>query len=133
MVEENNICNLPGCSNLTAWANKKEKRYSRGGYFRSRCYSCSNLLQNYGITTPERDGILDEQGSRCLICETEISFNGSSNQTGMANNAAVDHCHDSGKVRGILCMQCNLDLGKYEKLKPKFNAFAKYVELYGGQ
>lgn len=49
----------------------------------------------------------------------------------MANNAAVDHCHTSGIVIGILCMQCNLDLGKFETLKPKFDLFSKYIKEYG--
>ena len=128
---ENKVCNQEGCNNLTSWTNSAAPRYSRGGYFKSKCTSCANLIQSYGINTPERDAMLAEQGFKCLICSCEISFKGSSKDSGMNNNAVVDHCHNSGKVRGILCMVCNLDLGKYETLKHKFNAFENYLEEYG--
>ena len=132
-MDDKKICNQEGCTNLTSWSNSSSLRYSKGGYFKSKCNSCANLLQNYGINTPERDAILAEQEYKCLICKCSIKFNGSSNQTGMSNNAAVDHCHTTGRVRGILCMTCNLDLGKYETLQPKFDAFKNYIENYGGQ
>jgi hypothetical protein len=124
-------CNQEGCDNSTDWVNRDTPRYSKGGYFRARCTSCSNLLSSYGINTVERDALLAEQDYSCLICRCFITFKGSSNQSGMANNAAVDHCHTSGIVRGILCMQCNLDLGKFETLKPKFDLFSKYIKEYG--
>lgn len=129
---ENKKCKQLGCDNKTSWINKpNEPRYTRGGYFRAKCYSCANLLQNYGIDTPQRDSMLIKQEGKCLICKIAIAFTGQVNVAGFLQSAAVDHCHTTGKVRGILCMQCNLDLGKYETLKPKFNAFANYVEQYG--
>jgi len=124
-------CNQEGCDNLTSWCNSSNNKYSKGGYYKAKCNCCSNLLSKYGINTPERDGMLEEQNSQCLICNTTISFSAPS-QEGFLGSAAVDHCHTSGNVRGILCMQCNIDLGKYETLKHKFNAFQNYINEYGG-
>lgn len=59
----------------------------------------------YGITIPEYDKMLKEQGNRCKICEDE-------NKNG--EHFCVDHCHTSGKIRGLLCARCNKALGKFK-------------------
>lgn len=56
----------------------------------------------YGITIEERDTMLVAQGGTCKICQgVEHAKRG----------WAVDHCHKTGKVRGILCQACNIVLG----------------------
>jgi len=40
----------------------------------------------------------------------------------------VDHCHTTGKVRGILCARCNIELGFYENSNHKFDLFSKYLD-----
>lgn len=56
--------------------------------------------EKYHITQIEYDSILKEQGGVCAICKT----------LGTSRGLCVDHCHTSGKVRGILCHTCNLKL-----------------------
>lgn len=58
--------------------------------------------RNYGITRAERDQMLVEQGGRCLVC--------GSDQWGK-KGPSVDHCHATGKVRGLLCSKCNTMIG----------------------
>lgn len=60
-------CNQEGCDNSTDWVNRDTPRYSKGGYFRARCTSCSNLLSSYGINTVERDALLAEQISQVWL------------------------------------------------------------------
>jgi hypothetical protein len=50
------------------------------------------------------------QGMACGICGTPIP-------PPPSRKAHVDHCHDTGKVRGILCRGCNLSLGHYERFQ----------------
>lgn len=57
----------------------------------------------YGITVEEYDKMLEEQGDKCKICGTP--------QSGIKKKLAVDHCHTTNKVRGILCSKCNTAIG----------------------
>ena len=67
-----------------------------------------NLKQRYGITVDEYETIIANQNSTCPICEVEIpdtiGYKGK-------RAAVVDHNHETGEVRGILCSSCNLVLG----------------------
>lgn len=68
----------------------------------------SQLKRYYGITTEEYKVILETQNYRCAICgkHKDLIKNG--------YDLAVDHCHKSGKVRGLLCSTCNLSLGGFK-------------------
>jgi hypothetical protein len=62
----------------------------------------------YGLTLEEYADRLEEQGNCCAICKTTESGVGGERRDW---NWAVDHCHDTGKVRGLLCSSCNRGLG----------------------
>lgn len=62
------------------------------------------LRRSYGITADQYDAMLRNQFGRCAICRCSLLREGRSAQ-------AVDHCHQSGTVRGILCSRCNLSIG----------------------
>jgi len=58
----------------------------------------------YGITHEEYLGILAKQNYACAICEGELI-------PGTNKKPHIDHCHETGKVRGVLCKGCNTALG----------------------
>lgn len=62
-----------------------------------------NKLRKYNLTLAEYYELLEKQNGKCVICETS----GDSKNT----FPCVDHCHDSGMVRGLLCKYCNASLG----------------------
>ena len=64
------------------------------------------LRKKYGISAEQFDGMLQQQGSRCAICQTD-------QPNGKYNVFHVDHCHDTARVRGLLCYECNVGLGKF--------------------
>ena len=64
-----------------------------------------DLMRKYGITLEQYDAMLDEQENKCAICF--VSFKGVRD----ACSSVVDHDHQTGKVRGILCNSCNRGLG----------------------
>lgn len=72
----------------------------------------------YGITLADYDKMLSEQGGRCKICDADKAGNA-------GQCFAVDHCHKTGKVRGLLCIKCNARLGWFEKYA---EAATKYLQ-----
>ena len=70
------------------------------------------LVKRYGINKQQYETILLYQNNVCAICKS-INLNIDS-RTGLNRKMAVDHCHSSGKVRGILCYQCNMGLGNFK-------------------
>ena len=81
------------------------------------CPACLNLRWRYGITGKDREQMLIDQNNKCKCCETELT----------KDNYRVDHCHTTGRVRGMLCSDCNLSLGHYEKIQKKFKSIIQYL------
>jgi len=76
------------------------------------CSKCSTIRKRYNITLEERNSLYEEQNGCCAICNIEVQFYNTNieNPNGF-QRAVIDHCHSSGKVRGILCHSCNVSLG----------------------
>jgi len=69
----------------------------------------SKLMREFGISLDEYYARLKEQDNKCKIClQHESAIDG---KTGNVFSLAVDHCHTTKKVRGLLCMKCNRALG----------------------
>jgi len=66
----------------------------------------SKFKNQYGITVEKYDEMLKAQGGGCGIC-------GSKTPSTRTTYFAVDHCHTTGKVRGLLCTKCNRGLGLF--------------------
>lgn len=64
-------------------------------------------IKKYGLTLPEFESMLEAQNNKCSIC-------GYSDTSDPNLFPVVDHCHDTEKVRGLLCMSCNMGLGKFK-------------------
>jgi len=62
--------------------------------------------KNYGITLDQYEQKLKDQDSRCPLCKTH--------QSELPRRLAVDHNHDTGKIRGLLCGDCNRALGLFK-------------------
>lgn len=69
-----------------------------------KCQRKSHLKNRYGITLDDYERMLKEQGSSCKLC--------GAHQSTLRRRLAVDHCHDTNRVRGLLCDDCNIALGK---------------------
>lgn len=78
------------------------------------------LKRKYGITTADYDQLLLKQNFACAICLVRP------NPTD--KRLAVDHCHSTGKVRGLLCSCCNTALGKFREDPELLRKGALYVE-----
>ena len=63
-----------------------------------------NLSSRYGLTTEQYAQILAKQGGVCALCD------------GVMERPVVDHCHQTKKVRGIICHPCNIKLPAVEDM-----------------
>lgn len=79
----------------------------------------SQLMRTYGITTATYDEMLATQGGGCAICKK-------TNADG--RRLAIDHHHGTGKVRGLLCHNCNVAIGGFFDDAALMRAAAGYVE-----
>lgn len=67
----------------------------------------SRLRREFGITVKEYDEMLEQQNSKCALCDKD--------REDEDRNFAVDHNHSTGEIRGLLCRDCNYRLvGKFE-------------------
>ena len=91
-------------------------RDCRSEYRMSEIAKNNTLLRTYGITLKDYDDLLEKQNNKCAICEIVLEDR---------KNSFVDHCHNSSKVRGILCPFCNWGLGHFkDNVENLYNAIA---------
>lgn len=82
------------------------------------------VKSHYGITKDAWLSLWDAQGHACAVCGTQ-DFS-----TSVGGKPAVDHCHRTGKVRGLLCMGCNTALGSMKDNPAVLMAGASYLEKH---
>ena len=84
---------------LTAY----KTNWARSNRTKQRAYA---RAAKYGITNAEFLSMFTKQHGVCAICRKPNSG---------GRQLAVDHCHTTGRVRGLLCTRCNLRVGVYER------------------
>lgn len=90
----------------------------------------ADLKKNYGIGIAEYEEILKSQWGRCAICGKEETMIHPNHNTGKPQRLAVDHCHNTGRIRGLLCSRCNIGIGKLNT-PDLLRKAAKYLEERG--
>lgn len=80
------------------------------------------LYAHYGLTLHDYDLLLHRQGGRCLICHTPATKH---------RPLVVDHNHESGIVRGLLCGECNTAIGLLGDDPALIRRAAEYLDLTG--
>lgn len=73
-------------------------------------------LKKFGLTLEDFETMVESQGGACAIC------------SGIPDQLCVDHCHDTGKVRGLLCHRCNRGIGLLRDNPNILRKAATYVE-----
>lgn len=89
----------------------------------------ARLKHRYGITAAEYDAMYTAQKGCCAICAKPAEEGGS--PAHWTAKLAVDHCHDTGKVRGLLCNDCNAGIGHLANESVALSA-AAYLRLHAG-
>jgi hypothetical protein len=73
----------------------------------------SKVKRKYGLSREEYDKLMEQ--THCQICEADLRERKNLTQYG----AHLDHCHTTGKIRGVLCGACNIGLGHFRD-NPEF-------------
>jgi hypothetical protein len=131
------------CGKTKTWNDMTKNVRSHGGR-RKQCKVCSNevarirydsnfekyqdenrrryLKRKYGITQEEYLVLVEAHDGRCAICH----------QPPNKGSLVVDHCHDSGKVRGLLCISCNRSIGGLGDSVEGVMRAVRYLEAASG-
>lgn len=88
----------------------------------------SALKKQYGLTYERFLEMFEEQDGKCAICCHPVHPHHENRYV----TGCVDHCHTTGKVRGILCWDCNIGLGKFHDNVDKLRTAIKYLEASNG-
>ena len=128
-------CSIDGCDLPARCKGMCDSHYSKArwaeGYRPPSVNAASrrraHLKHRYRLTDEEVDFIIGEQRGACAICgELPSDSNTRAHWNG---KLCVDHDHDTGKVRGLLCNDCNLTVG-YGKSPEVLRAAAEYLERF---
>lgn len=122
-----------------AWREKNRQKirdYQRDYYYknlersreetkkRARKYRASGkaILQDrhreFGISPVKQLHMWEAQKGLCALCQTELNF----------RKAHLDHCHETGRVRGFLCASCNKGLGFFKDSPTVLRAAISYLQ-----
>lgn len=119
-----NECNP--CRNKKYMLKYKEDPLTRE---RNRANSRIYNIKKYGISVEDFHRMLDEQKGLCLICESNICP--LAEMKDLLKVACIDHCHESGKVRGLLCRACNSGLGHFKDNTSFLGKAIEYLRTHG--
>jgi hypothetical protein len=109
--------------------NKNPQRIDKRGSYCKDClrdkdkhnYNTSRvntITRKYNISRNEYESMVATQNNKCAICN-EACVSG--------RRLAIDHCHESGRVRGLLCRSCNVGLGHFKDNPKLLLLAAKYL------
>jgi hypothetical protein len=83
----------------------------------------------YGLEEADYKNLILLQNNLCAICnKPEVAVS----KKGKVKNLAIDHCHTTGKIRGLLCQKCNTALGKLQEDKEILRKMIAYLEIHHG-
>lgn len=108
-------CNKKGSAK---WAKNNKKDVRSRQYFWS-------IKHRYNLTKDQYNAMLLEQSGKCAICDTIPKLNRKGENTVKMH---VDHCHKTGKVRGLLCGKCNSAIGLFEDDTNRMKNAIMYIE-----
>lgn len=97
--------------------NRRSKERRDSQIATARAKERRRALAKYGLTQADYDRMVAQQDHGCAICHQTVE-----------GNLHVDHCHTSGKVRGLLCGACNTSIGSFRDNPATLRRAADYLE-----
>ncbi len=127
-------CRLCRFEASNAWQKRnpdKVKIHKRDTYLRNSArYAQDSILRQKGISLESYEELIAKQNNLCLICHREETTR--QRKDGTRSPLAIDHCHKTGKIRGLLCRKCNTGIGLFdENIEFLLNAI-NYLRINNG-
>ncbi len=97
-------------------ANKRYVRIKDTTEFKEK-RADSHLMPRYGMTRKKKNERIEFQKGKCAICHKVMT------------RPHVDHCHQSGVFRGILCFKCNVGLGSFDDSIENLKSAIRYLQF----
>lgn len=114
-----------GCQRRWLNDNRDKRRAAEKKWIESNPdYNRNKRLRSYGLTQEDYDAMLASQEHRCAVCEEELVD---------TKTTHIDHCHETDKVRGLLCLSCNTAAGRLGDCPDRVQALADYLRLHQGE
>ena len=101
------------------WAENNQHRVAE--YRERDPWTLAKRCARRGITPEQLVDRYERQEGCCAICKTEIAL----------IDSAIDHNHDTGEFRGVLCKQCNRALGMFKDNPTVLRSAVEYLEAFG--
>lgn len=97
----------------------QKQRNQNNSEARSQVARRARLRYNYDISLEEYNDLFSKQEGKCAICGTH--------QSELNKSLCVDHDHETGEVRGLLCRTCNAGLGMFKEQRELFLKALEYL------
>jgi len=110
------------------YENKNNPKHQK----RLKDYNRKQHLAKYGITLEGYIKLLQEQDFKCAICRIEKDLQKPNGKGTCSASLCVDHNHKTGKIRGLLCSNCNFALGLLKEDVNIAKTLVKYLENNNG-
>jgi hypothetical protein len=81
------------------------------------------FLAAYGISPEEYREMIEDHGNRCAVCTAKAG-----GWRANGGRLVVDHDHETGAIRGLLCPSCNRGLGQFEDDPARLISASRYIE-----
>lgn len=110
------------CNELKLTSDFYENKKNKTGY-NACCKFCDRkrkLKYTLGISVQEFNDLIIKQNNKCCICNKELIHS--------KNKTHVDHDHLTGKIRGVLCISCNLVIGHAKDSVETLESAIKYLK-----
>lgn len=137
--KDKRYCICRSCTKKYRQENKKRASVYRKKYYQENKEKCAafskkyylvhkkqsaehtriNNLKKYGLTLKQYDEMFEKQSGNCIICGLPE----------LMRRLSVDHDHETGKIRALLCERCNLLLGRVESNPELVIKMLEYLEI----
>ena len=110
-----------------AWRKANKERWNETGKaWKKRHPDAMRVyqLRKHGLTPESFAALLESQGGKCAIC-------GTSEWGGPGKRPHVDHNHETGAVRGLLCVRCNSGIGQFKESTQRLLLAVDYLVEHG--
>ena len=105
---------------------ERKKKWRKQSYQKNKDKAKEQyLVYHYGINLKEFEYLLQKQNNLCAICQKSETVK---HQSGTPKQLSVDHDHETGKIRGLLCYNCNRGIGHLQDNVEILKSAISYLE-----